>query len=353
MKTNSVKKKRIVGFDLARSLAIFGMVLVNFKVVMNAKGTGSVWLEWLMGLLDGRAAATFVVLAGVGISLLSAKGLKSGDQAQIRAYRITLLKRALFLFIVGLAYISIWPADILHFYGVYIAIAALLLTASNRQLLTISTLLPVAFLILTLLFDYEAAWNWVTLTYADFWTVQGMIRHIFFNGFHPVIPWLAFMLVGMWLGRQDLLNAAFRKKLFIISFSIAAITEAISALFGKGELGLLLDTAPMPPMPPYIIAGTATALVVILVCLEITLHRPNAGWIPPLVHTGQLALTLYVAHVVIGMGFLEAIGRLDNQSLSFAAVSGIIFSILSVIFAHLWRQRYKRGPLEWVMRKLT
>ncbi len=347
------KKTRIVGFDLARSLAIFGMVLVNFKVVMNAKGTGSAWLEWLMGLLDGRAAATFVVLAGVGLSLLSRKGRESGDQAKIRANRITLLKRALFLFIVGLAYIPIWPADILHFYGVYIAIAALLLTASDRQLLTISALLPIAFLVLTAFFDYEGAWDWTTLTYADFWTWQGMLRHIFFNGFHPVIPWLAFMLVGMWLGRQNLLNADFRRKLLIISFSVAAITEAFSALFWKGELELLLDTAPMPPMPLYIIAGTATALVVILLCLEITLRRPDAKWIPPLVHTGQLALTLYVAHVVIGMGFLETIGRLENQSLSFAAATGIIFSFLSVVFAHFWRQRYKRGPLEWVMRKLT
>jgi uncharacterized protein len=30
-------KQRVTGFDLARALAIFGMVIVNFKIAMNAE----------------------------------------------------------------------------------------------------------------------------------------------------------------------------------------------------------------------------------------------------------------------------------------------------------------------------
>lgn len=33
-------KKRIEGFDVARAIAVFGMVLVNFKIVMGAKTVG-------------------------------------------------------------------------------------------------------------------------------------------------------------------------------------------------------------------------------------------------------------------------------------------------------------------------
>lgn len=54
-----VMKKRIIGYDLARSLAIFGMIIVNFKIVMGAQDQGPGWLVNLIGLLDGRAAATF------------------------------------------------------------------------------------------------------------------------------------------------------------------------------------------------------------------------------------------------------------------------------------------------------
>ncbi len=128
------KKSRIIGYDVARSLAMIGMVMVNYKVVMGASEKGPEWLVWLAGLLDGRSAATFVILAGIGISMLSRKGRMARDRDRICQDRKTLFKRSVFLFVVGLLYIPLWPADILHFYGVYIAIAALFLTISDRQL---------------------------------------------------------------------------------------------------------------------------------------------------------------------------------------------------------------------------
>ena len=70
---------RVVGFDIARALAVFGMVAVNFKVVMGAGSAGPDWLVGVVGLLEGRAAATFVVLAGVGISLMSSSSRMAGD----------------------------------------------------------------------------------------------------------------------------------------------------------------------------------------------------------------------------------------------------------------------------------
>lgn len=79
----------------------------------------------------------------------------------------------------------------------------------------------------------------------------------------------------------------------------------------------------------------------------------NAGWLQPVVATGQLALTLYVAHVILGMGFLELLGRLENQSIQFALCAALVFWLLAMLFAHYWRKRFQRGPLEWVMRTLT
>lgn len=350
------KKPRIIGYDVARSLAIFGMVMVNYKVVMSAGENGPGWLVWFAGLLDGRAAATFVILAGVGISMLSRRGRETHDVERIRQDRQTLLKRAVFLFVVGLLYIPLWPADILHFYGVYMAIAALWLTASDRQLWAGAIGLSVAFLMLVLIFDYEAGWDFSTLTYVDFWTLAGMLRHIFFNGFHPVIPWLGFMFLGMWLGRQEVENMQVRRRILWVSISVAAAAELLSSILIKifpGESGVIFGTEPMPPMPLYIVAAAATAIAIIIVCLELTLRYPNARIFKPLVATGQLALTLYVAHVVIGMGFLEVIGKLENQTLQFAVISAVVFSALAVIFSYYWRKRFQRGPLEWVMRKVT
>jgi len=88
------------------------MVLVNFKLAMGAEENGPLWLRTFSALLNGRAAATFVILAGVGASLGSHRASVSGDKVQQRQERMTLLKRALFLFVVGWAFFPIWPADI-------------------------------------------------------------------------------------------------------------------------------------------------------------------------------------------------------------------------------------------------
>jgi uncharacterized protein len=109
----------------------------------------------------------------------------------------------------------------------------------------------------------------------------------------------------------------------------------------------------MPPMPGYILAGAGAASAIVAAFVEIGVRCGSHRWIRPLVATGQLALTLYVAHVVIGMGILEAIGRLENQTLPFSLLASGVFFALSVVFAYSWRCRYKRGPIEMLMRYLT
>ncbi len=355
---------RIIGYDLARALAVFGMVVVNFKIVMGAEASGPTWLVSLVGLLDGRAAATFVVLAGVGIALLSRKGRMADDTHRLRQDRRTLLKRALFLFIVGALYTPIWPADILHFYGVYIAAAAFLLAAPSRRLGILAGGLVVTFVLLVLVFDYEKGWNWQTLSYSGLWSPAGLFRHLFFNGFHPVVPWLAFMLVGMILGRQDMGDPCVRRRVFVWGVATALAAEIASRLLvrtlsasttaAERELvAAVFGTGPMPPMPLYMLSGAGTACAVIAASIAFGLRYGHCGWLRPLVATGQLALTMYVGHVVVGMGILEAMGRLENQRPAFAVGASFLVCAAGVTFAHLWRQRFRQGPLEAVMRTLT
>ena len=359
---------RIEGYDLARALAIFGMVAVNFKVVMGAGGWGSEarpgpeWLQFLTGLLEGRAAATFVVLAGVGVALGTRRAVASGDPQALSSARKTLWKRAAFLFFGGLLFATVWEADILHFYGWYIGIGALLIAFPSRALLAAAALLMIAFPALLLAFSYEAEWNLDTLAYEGFWTPAGQARHLFFNGFHPVVPWIAFLLFGMWLGRQDVLDPAVRRRLFIggaaVALTIEIVSAALVAQLTRGASAedaevvvALLGSEVLPPMPFYMLAAGGTATALIMLAVAFAQRFPGAPWTRALVAAGQLALTIYVAHVLIGMGALSAVGRLENQSLPFAVAASVAFYALAVAFAVLWRKRFDRGPLEWVMRK--
>ena len=134
----SLPPPRIAGYDLARAVATLGMVFVNYKYLMEADENGFTWLLRLSDWFDGRPAVTFVVLAGIGMSLLKtySRGISSVSPFA-RPYS-TILKRAVFLFFIGLLFSRIWYADILHFYGVYFAAAVFLVNASDRLLLTLS-----------------------------------------------------------------------------------------------------------------------------------------------------------------------------------------------------------------------
>ena len=71
----------------------------------------------------------------------------------------------------------------------------------------------IAFLLLVFILDYSAGWDWTTLTYSDLWTPTGFIRNLFFNGWHPVFPWISFFYFGMILSRQTLAETSTQHRL--------------------------------------------------------------------------------------------------------------------------------------------
>jgi len=357
-------KQRVNGFDLARALAIFGMVIVNFKIAMNAE-TGNVWLMKFAGLFEGRASALFVVLAGVGVTFLTKEVRGSRDRIQLYKKRVLLIKRGLLLITIGLIFTPIWEADILHFYGFYFLIAAVIFGMKDRALLLISAVIMLIFPVLMLFFNYEQNWDWSTLAYASFWSFDGMIRHIVFNGFHPIFPWAAFLVFGMWLGRQNLSDRLVRNRLLVWSLITFLVTECgfywLRSIVGDGsvlemtpdEVTFLFSTSIIPPLPQYILSAGSSAVVVLVACLycsEIFSESRINKW---LCQTGQLSLTLYVAHVIIGMGLLEAIGRLEHQTIDFSLFSARIFCVGGIVFSLVWLKLFKTGPLEWIFRKIA
>jgi uncharacterized membrane protein YeiB len=357
-------KQRVTGYDLARALALFGMVIVNFKVAMSAK-TGHAFLINFATLLEGRASALFVLLAGVGITFLTARARNWLDDTLVLKTRISLVKRGLLLVVIGLLFTPIWEADILHFYGFYFLFAAAIFMFQVKSLLWISMIIMMIFPVLMLLFNFEQNWDLETLTYKDFWSVDGMIRHIFFNGFHPVFPWAAFLTFGMWLGRQDLSLKFIRKKLFIAALITLVITECSfyylrhmlddiggSAMTAE-EITFLFSTSIIPPLPQYIISAGSSGVLVLITCLYLSERFSETKVIKYLYQTGQLSLTLYIAHIIVGMGFLESIGRLENQSIDFSLLSALIFCAGGIAFSVVWLKFFDVGPLEWVFRKVA
>ncbi len=332
--------KRLDALDAARFLAFCGMVLVNFRIAAQV-APGNDWASALIDALEGRAAALFVVLAGIGVGLS-------------RISAVVLMRRAAFLFGLGLLNMTIFDADILHFYAVYFVIGALFLTAQTRMMWLGALMLIALSVTAHFIFDYDRGWDWTTLTYEDLWTLPGFLRNLFFNGWHPVFPWAAFLLIGMAIGRSQLHTLCIQHRLIMWGFGAAVLALYPQMLTSDPDLAALLGTESIPPGPFYIMAGTGTACLVIGSLLKLWPRIEKARIAPALTLPGRQSLTLYMAHILIGMGILDEAGLLNGQ-LSAAQIVGYaaLFCVMSSAFALLWSLKFRHGPLEAVMRYVT
>lgn len=354
---------RLLGIDIARSFAILGMVMVNYAVVMAPlDGPVGTPLAYIEQFVQGKAAALFVVLAGVGASLGSRRA-RGGTATDRYAARIELRRRALFLYVVGWIFFFVWPADILHFYGIYLFVGSYFLFSSTRILVWASGLFAAGGLIHLATVDYFSNWNLDTLDYENIFGLEGFLRSQLLNGFHPAIPWLAFYLAGIWLGRQDLHNLAVRRKILRASLLIFLVGLIVGWIGGEPATltnpnpgaGFLLVPSILPPTPMYLVVGTAGAFAAITACLGWgdRIAAKDQTRIHPLVATGQLALTLYIAHVLPGLVIIEIFTPLTGKSVEFAVIGAIVFFAISVPLATMWRTHHQRGPLEALMRRIA
>ena len=352
MSSGSEPRSRIPGLDLARALAIFGMVAVNFELTLSNQ-LGPAWLERALQLPRGRASALFVVLAGIGITLLAARKRvgKSG--------RSVLVRRGLFLAALGYAFSMLWEADILHFYGFYFLLGALALGWSERVLLGAAALcVLIAPGLLVAGMDFEAGWVLERLEYVDLWTWSGQLRHLLFNGFHPLFPWLAFVFYGMWLGRRLLRDPVRVRRLGLPALGVVILVELGSALLVPALGGLLSDgpawllsTGSMPAGVLYVVSAAGLATAVLAGCLALATRHPDSSALRALARTGRFSLTLYLAHVLLGIGILDSVQRLHSLSLRQVCACWALFCGAGVLSAGCWAQRFAHGPLEALLRR--
>ncbi|MGK0302233.1 MAG: putative membrane protein YeiB [Planctomycetota bacterium] len=630
----SERGDRVVGYDLARCLAFFGMVVVNYRYAMGGfRGTPD-WLLSTMDVFTLRAAATFVMLAGVGMTLLwrsrrdvarerrwtdwlrtialvvmlagawllvdfyavesaAERAVDFGPLAgmgrdgpapdlaplgsRLWGYgssltggavsmflkvgagvcgallltllvlgrrgwgpRAVLLKRVVFLAAVGFIWLPLWGGDILRFYAIYLFAGVLVLTLRWPAVIAaIVAVLTAAFWLL-----FEETGGVPSEPFGpdgNKWTLEAMGRELFLGGFHPVLPWLAFLFVGVLVGRmnthswrakgglfalgltlavtgyagaepamdwlrgeqgpkierhvsdRDLLvaaessakpagnkeatatvtvdwpdefdqqaNADFvsgaerlqsmlasggsfasrslstvevtrgaqKRRALVLTVSygddqpapadhnqqvqsvqrrvyrwvrserrarIESLGDAGQAQRWPGAIGLFaierrlvakpsgadgeneslrwdtlwIDTESLlapstgarwaglvnpfgfKPGPGYMVTAMGVSLTVIALSLMLASFAVSRRVLRPLVVAGQMALTLYVGHVVIGFYVLKWIGRLSGENLTFIAFYVVVAWLAAVAFANWWRAHWRRGPLEAVMRWLT
>ncbi|MFJ9590091.1 DUF418 domain-containing protein [Streptomyces acidicola] len=368
---------RLVGVDLARGLAVFGMYVAHLGPdPFEDKGVSG----FLAELTHGRASAVFAFLAGFSIMLITGRRSPKTGRAGRQAVAKVVI-RALILLVLGtLLTMSGTPvAVILAYYGLYFLLVLPLYRLGTRPLVIIAAVgtlvLPqVLFFVQRTLYAHDALdlWNWPE-------DGEGIIL-LLFMGNYPALTWIPFVIAGMAVARLDLVDAAVRIRWAIAGIGLVLLGYGGSwlalhmvpgalttlnkvSLSGSAESAWWSDTWGHPDIfnpagllvaSPHsettlsIVANTGVAITVLVGCLAAVDAFPRFHRLAlPVIAVGSMSLTAYVFHIA-GIGIL-GIKTLPGHPLYVP----LGFIVAVTVFAMLWSRFFRRGPLEWILGRAT
>lgn len=349
--------RRIDGIDLARGIAILGMLgahTLDERFAADLLGWDpSTWLA----VVHGRSSILFATLLGISIALLNG-GAHPHRGARLRATRQQLLLRAACLFTIGwflMEFDSI--VVIIHMYALLVAGSVFFLNWSARRLCATAVIPALTGGLLHL---------WLPHGYDS--TTEGEVSLGWdaFNGFYPLPFWLAFLLLGMAVGRLDLASLTVRWRLTTVGAAMAVAgyvgglvsTRLYEDGSGHELLHLLLKAAPEGAYGGYgweligasphggtvfeAVGSSGVALVVVGLCL-LAPHVIQRG-LYPVRAAGTMALTLYAMHA-LALYFIPWQVRGLHVYAWFAA-AGLVFAVA-------WRAWRTQGPLEHLLARVS
>jgi uncharacterized membrane protein len=346
---------RLVGLDVARCLALLGMVATHVLDARTPDGELAT-AQWLAG---GRASALFAVLAGVSLALMTREPLR-GRPLALRSLGIAgraVLIAALGLLLGGL---DSGVAVILTYYGV------LFVVGLPFTLLRVRTLVPltVAWVVVAPVVSHLVRPDlpergFESPSFAQLADPGQLASELLLTGYYPVVPWLAYLLAGIALGRLDLRDTSLLGAVALGGLGTAVLATRVSrtlvdpavasenatGMFGTtpadGDWDWLLVVAPHSATPFDLAQTIGSAVLVICGCLllERLLPRAATAVLGVVLGAGAATLTLYSLHVVM----LTPEVWPEEEPSAYASHVVVLLALGAVL-----RLLGRRGPLEAV-----
>ncbi|MFG2131805.1 DUF418 domain-containing protein [Streptomyces sp. NPDC048751] len=377
---------RLVGVDLARALAVFGMYVVHIGPPLSATTGVASWIRYLA---DGHSSVLFATLAGFSLMLIAGRrepktGL-AGRQAKAR-----IAIRALVLLALGTAMATEYGGVIiLGFYGVYFLLALPLVRLRARTLAITAAALALvtpqlAFVLNALVTDpIRQSIN----AYDPLHRLSNVgVLDLLLSGFYPALTWMSFVITGMALGRLDLSSGTVQRRLAALGAALTVAAYGMSLLLaGKGALRSMaedgpssggsgslpldsgsvpLDSGSFPDMPAsslltagphsgttFDIIGSAGVAILVIVGATVAMDRlPRLRRLAkPVIAVGTMSLTAYVGHFLAQSALSLPAGTSTQQS--WAPL--LMFILGATLFAAVWSRFFRRGPLEYLLHAAT
>jgi len=371
---------RIVGVDVARAVALLGMMSVHILPELDSSGR----VTAAFVVFAGRSSALFALLAGTGLALAT-----GGRTPRLRPWRgvsAALLTRAAIVALIGLVLGQLSPpvAVILTNYGLLFVVALAVLAVPVRWLFALAGGWVLASPLLSHLARTSlprGPGDQPSLTLLAH-PVE-LVRALVLTGYYPIAQWTAYLLVGLAVGRLALGRTRTSATLVAVGLTLAVGSRLVSdQLLAHGGLAALRAAGPASLVPAdqtvsqlqlhgqYGVPPTTTwwwqavasphtatafdlthtigsALAVLGVVLLLTaaaargprtLQKALNAPLAVLAATGSMTLTLYTAHVVGLAG--RRLGPTDPGLLL------VVNVVAALVLATLWRAKHARGPVE-------
>ncbi|MGA5448279.1 DUF418 domain-containing protein [Streptomyces umbrinus] len=374
---------RLIGIDLARGLAVFGMYAAHVGPDPSMGGP----LGFVLELARGRSSALFALLAGFSLVLITGRPHprtgRTGRQAVGR-----ILIRSAVLVVLGFALTALdTDVDvILAFYGLTFLAVLPLYRLRVRTLAAIGAasalVMPQVLYVIRQSID-NGDWSDTVIgrdPLARISDTDGLVE-LLFSGEYPVLTWMPFMIVGMVVARLDLGRAKVRARLALAGGGLAVLgyggswlalrlvpnAHATVAAATDGDSGAsawwsdtvgyitdgtpaawLLVAAPHSQTTFSILGNTGAALLVVAACVAVTARMPRVTRLAtPVAAVGMISLTAYVLHILA----IYVVGMEDETGPALVAL--LAFIAAAMLLATAWTRRFRRGPLEYLLHATT
>lgn len=347
-RTGPPRQPRIVGVDVARGIAIIGMMSVH---ILDPGPFP--WLSWMPDDWDqlfwGRSSILFATIAGISIAFMTG-GTTPVTGANLVRARMRILIRAVVIFAIGGALkIPIHNiAVILEYYAVLFVLVLPFLAWQKGRLIglaaALTVVMPPLYIVLANLLMRDELGRIST------------ISRLTYSGYYPAMIWIIFVLIGLGVGRLALTEARIQWRLLgagtLLAIAGYGAGRAAERLYpqqplAEGEapdrfdLGAIATTEPHTGTWFEVVGSTGVALAVLAICLMVT---PRARTVLfPLAAAGSMALSIYVVHVV-SMVWVWPRLTLDNQYQYFLGTV-----VVALIASTVWSRAMGRGPLEHML----
>lgn len=359
--TTSAGSPRLIGLDVTRAIALIGVVVMNYVGAMYEIEFDPSFLERLLdpytGVLSTRFAATFVVVAGISITLLTNRA-RLGDAADRHAARLRLARRGLLLLLVGYFLDFHWPGTILFFYGAYFLLATVLFTLSTRWLAVVGAASAViATTVRTIVnWRYENGHydDWINSTPIE--SLQDLLVRTFLDYTHPVFPWLAFLCAGIVMGRHLNTFAQWRGRVTalclgaVVGIYVAATILDAGSARDNTVVWSLTSMQTFERSIPFTASTLVIAVLATIAIVSLAEHFSTSRVVVPFQRAGQLTLSLYLLHVLVYYVLVDWTGWVSLSSVTAALLFALAFWVVAIALGSWWHHRIGRGPAEVVYR---